>query len=162
MMDPVASTFYVRIEYNTVPTLHYLVNERHCYSWPNEKKCEEFYQANRLIFPITVGLTGLATTDDCNLNVIKLDNKIESISHIDTLHQRLIEKNSEYFCTIFSKVPVNITAKYLEFVHVNLFLKSKIQFGYTHTLDNFFKNDILIKFNSGVSGVSGKIVNKIC
>lgn len=156
VIDPNANTFYIRIEYNVVPTFHFLVNERHSSSWINEKKCKEFYESNQLRFPLTVGLVGLATTDDSNINAIKLDNKIESISCIDVLHQELTERNSIYFCTIFSKVPVNITAKYLEFVHVNLFLKSTIRFGYTHTLGNFSKNDILIKFNSGISG---KIAN---
>lgn len=148
LIDPAANTFYIRIEYNIVPTFHFLVNERHSSSWINEKKCKEFYEANQLVFPLTVGLVGLATTDDNNINAIKLDNKIESISGIDLLHQELTKKHSRYFCTIFSKVPVNITATYLEFIHINLFLKAKTGFGYSHSLNKFETNDILIKFNN--------------
>lgn len=156
-IDTKANTFYVRIEYNIIPTFHFLVNEKHSSTWVNENKCHNFYQANRLTFPLNVGLSGLATTNDININAIKLENKITSIGSIDIIHQHLLETNSRYFCTIFSKVPVNITAKYLEFVRLNLFLRAKVQFGYTHNLEDFYQNDILIKFDN--EGIISKIAN---
>jgi hypothetical protein len=156
MLDPSANTFYIRIEYNKVPTFHFLVNEQHSSSWINHKKCQEFYQANILKFPLKVGFLGLSSTDDKNIHAIKLNNTIDSISGIDVIHSELEKQHLDYCCTIFSKKAINITTQYIEYVHVNLFLESTIKFGYTHTLDNFSKNDIIIKFNDGIIG---QIVN---
>jgi hypothetical protein len=149
MLDSLANTFYIRIEYSKVPTFHFLVNANHSSSWINQKKCHEFYQNNSLKFPLKIGLLGLASTDDKNINAIKLNNKIISVSGIDIIHSELEKQHLDYFCTVFSKKSINITAQYIEFVYINLFLESTIKFGYTHTLNNFSKNDILIKFNDG-------------
>ena len=112
---------------------------------------------NLLKLPVTIGLLGYAESDIKDNDVIKIEKNFKNLAGFDLIHADLSSNINNYLCTIYSNKPKNITLEYLNFVRINLYLKSKIRIGYTHNI-NIFENDIFIKFNYS-EGITSRIPN---
>lgn len=141
-IDNNAFKFYVRIDFfDNCPAFHFLEDYSKPYVWVNENECHKLYQNNKIKFPIKVLISDNITANNNLLDLKKFNKKITSFKELESIDLQ------DYFAVVLSKNKINLDLRYLDFIHFNVFKKSKLQLGYTNSYDDFSSNEIIVRFN---------------
>lgn len=155
-LDKDCETFFIELdeaEYGNY-VFHQITNLKH----------KHFNQKSGVIknlqFPNTcvVGFLGKVFTTDSNIVFYKHSDKIKKLGDIDIIHNSEIKNRPNYYCTVYSNVPVEVNSNFLRLVSYNCFVNAYVRFGYTKNLKDLTNDNFLVKFNKP-NGIISKIIS---